>query len=153
MKAAPATLSNDIKVLTENENKYKDALKTCQSSERATQTAARKVEQALRAEEMAQKKLEEAQLAFKQAKQNHVAAQESDKKANTEERMAQQASAKVEMMLQKTREKVRVGLLQQQDAFLVSRANELKQEKLEWEKSSAKYLEEAKALREAAKNN
>lgn len=152
MKPTPAMLTNDIKVLTDNENKYKDSLKACQSTERATQMAARKVEQALRAEEMAQKKLEEAQLAFAEAKKNHLAAQESDKKAIAEERLAQQSSAKIETVLQTTREKVRVGLLKQQDAFLVSRANELKKEKLEWEKSSEKYLEEAKALRKTAEN-
>ena len=150
MKAPPLTLSNDIKTLIATESKQKDAMKVCQSIERATQMAERKVEQALRAEEMAQKKLEEAQLAFKEARQNHAAAQEADRKAKLEERNAQQSSAKIETMLQKTRERVRVGLVQQQDAYLLLRTNELKKEKQECEKSSKKDLEEAKALKAKA---
>jgi len=147
MKPPPASLSNDIKMLTDSENKQKDALKACQSSERNVQMAERKVEQARRAEEMAQKRLEEAQLAFKEAKQNHLNAQDGDRKAKAEERLALQSSTKIDSMLQRTSEKVRIGLLQQQDAFLVSRANELKKEKLECETSSKKSLEEAKALK------
>jgi len=151
MKPRSASLSNDVKLLTDTEIRHRDALRACQSTERATQVEARKVEQTLKAEEMAQKRLEEAQLAFKEAKRDHVTAQEADKKAKAEERMALQSSTKIESLLQKTRDKVRVGLLQQQDAFLVSKANELKKEKMECEKSSQTNLNEAKALRIKAK--
>jgi curved DNA-binding protein CbpA len=147
MKPPPASLSNDIKMLTDSENKQKDDLRACQSFERNVRMAERKVEQARRAEEMAQKRLEEAQLAFKEAKQNHLNAQDGDRKAKAEERLALQSSTKIDSMLQRTSEKVRIGLLQQQDVFLVSRANELKKEKLECETSSKKSLKEAKALR------
>ena len=105
------------------------------------------------AEEMAKKRLEEAQRALQEAKKNHIAAQDASRKASTEERMALQASTKVESELQKTREKVRVGLLQQQDAFLAGRANELKKEKIESEKLSKDYMNEAKALRIKAQKN
>ena len=151
MKAPPATLSNDIDQLLDTEVKQKEANKACQSAERATQMAARKVEQAQSAEEMAQKRLEEAQKAFQEAKKNYLAAQEASKKASNEERIALQSSTKIETQLQKTRDKVRAGLLQQQDVFLVSRANELKKEKLECEKASKDYMNEAKALRIKAK--
>lgn len=151
MKPPPTTLSNDIKLLTDTEANQKEAIKACQSAERATQMAVRKVEQAQSAEEMAQKRLEEAQKALKDAKMTHLAAQDAKKKASNEERMALQSSTKIETQLQKARDKVRTGLLQQQDAFLGSRANELKKEKLECEKSSNEYMKEAKALRIKAK--
>lgn len=146
MKPPPASLSNEIKLLTDTEVKQKEALRTYQTTERATQSMARKVEQALKTEEMAQRRLEEAQKAFKEAKRNYTAALEDDRKAKAEERLALQSSTKLDTTLQKTREKVRVGLLQQQDAFLVSRANELKKEITECEKSSENYLKEAKEL-------
>ena len=147
MKAPPAVLKNDIKALTDTETKQKEATKLCQATERATQMAERKVGQALRAEELAQKKLEEAQLAFQEAKKTHQQAQEAERKTKAEEKTAQQSVAKIETMLQRTREKVRVGLVQQQDAYLQLKTNELKQQKLECEKSSENYLNEAKALK------
>jgi curved DNA-binding protein CbpA len=151
MKPPPASLKSEIKLLTNTEIKHRDAQKACQSTKQTTQLATRKVEQALKAEEMAQKRLEEAQRAFNEAKQSHVAAQEGDRKAKADERLTLQSSTKIETNLQKTREKVRVGLLQQQDIFLVSRANELKKEKQECEKTSENYLKEAKELRIKAK--
>jgi len=151
MKPPPASLKSEIKLLTNTEQKHRDAQKVCQLTKQTTQLATRKVEQALKAEDMAQKRLEEAQRAFNEVKQSHVAAQEGDRKAKTDERLALQSSTKIETNLQKTREKVRVGLLQQQDLFLVSRANELKKEKLECEKTSKNYLQEAKDLRIKAK--
>jgi len=146
----PLGLSNDIKALTETEIKHKDALRRCQSTERATQLAARKVEQTQKAEEVAQKRLEEAKKAFKEAKTSHTSAQEENRKATAEEKSSLQSSTRIETTLQKTRDKVRVGLLQQQDVFLVSRAKELKNEKAECEKSSKTYLKEAKELKKKA---
>lgn len=151
MKPPPAILKNDIQVLTDSEAKQKKAAKLLQTTERATQTAERNVEQALKAEELALKKLEEAQLAVKEAKKNHQQAQEADRKAKTNERTAQQSFAKIETMHQRTSEKVRVGLVQQQDVFLQLKTNELEQQKQECETLSKNYLKEAKALKEKAK--
>eukprot|EP00531_Pseudo-nitzschia_arenysensis_P010212 CAMPEP_0116123906 /NCGR_PEP_ID=MMETSP0329-20121206/4999_1 /TAXON_ID=697910 /ORGANISM="Pseudo-nitzschia arenysensis, Strain B593" /LENGTH=430 /DNA_ID=CAMNT_0003617855 /DNA_START=73 /DNA_END=1365 /DNA_ORIENTATION=- len=153
MKAPPMSLSNDIKALTDTENKQKDATRVLQSTERAIQMAERKVEQATRAEEAAKKRLEEAQKALKDAQLNSAAAQEVDQKARTEERTAQQNSAKIETLLEKTRERVRVGLSQQQDAYMTCRTNELKKEKEECEKSSKQFFKQAKELKAKAKTN
>lgn len=151
MKPPPAILKNDIQVLTDSETKQKEAAKLLQTTERATQTAERNVEQALKAEELALKKLEEAQLALKEAKKNHQQAQEADRKAKIDERTAQQSFAKIETMLQRTSEKVRVGLVQQQDVFLQLKTNELEQQKQECETLSKNYLKEAKELKEKTK--
>ncbi len=153
MKATPMSLLNDIKALTDTESKQRDATRVLQSTERATQLAERKVEQAARAEEVAKKRLEEAQKALKEAQLNSAAAQEVDRKARTEERTAQQNSAKIETILEKNRERVRVGLSQQQDAYMTCRTNELKKEKVECEKSSKKFSEQAKELKTKAKKN
>ena len=152
MKSTQGTLTSDIKLLTDTEVKQKDATRACQSSERAKQMAARKVEQAQIAEELAKKRFEDAQQALQEAKKSHLAAQDANRKASAEERMALQSTTKIETQLQKTREKVRSGLLQQQDAYLVGRANELKKEILECEKSSDNYMKEAKALRRKVQN-
>ena len=151
MKPPPAILNNDIQALTDSETKQKEATKLLQTTERAIQTTERKMEQALKAEELALKKLEEAQLALKEAKKNHVEAQEADRKAKIEEKAAQQSFAKIEMMLQRTREKVRVGLVQQQDIFLQLKTSELQQQKQECETSSKDYLKQAKDLKKKSK--
>mmetsp|Transcript_15929 Transcript_15929/g.39975 ORF Transcript_15929/g.39975 Transcript_15929/m.39975 type:complete len:425 (-) Transcript_15929:92-1366(-) len=153
MKNPPVQLSNDIKVLTDTENKQNDAAKELQSTERAIQMAERQVQQAVRAEKMAQKKLEEAQKALKEAQLSASKAQEFDRKARLDERTAQQNSAKIETALQTTRERVRLGLSKQQDAYLTCRTNELKKEKLEREKASEIYLNQAKELKAKAKKD
>ena len=142
----PKSLLNEIKVLDDTEGKYKEANKTQQLTEQATIMAARKVEQALQVEEMAQKELENAQRELKKAKQNHVTAQNVEKSAKVEERAAQQSTTKVETNLQKTREKVRIGLVQQQDQFLSKKSKELKTEKDECIKSSEQFRSDAKKL-------
>jgi curved DNA-binding protein CbpA len=142
----PKSLLNEIKVLDDTEGKYKEANKTQQLTEQATIMAARKVEQALQVEERAQKELENAQRELKKAKQNHVTAQNVEKSAKVEERTAQQSTTKVETNLQKTREKVRIGLVQQQDQFLSKKAKELKTEKDECMKSSEQFRLDAKKL-------
>lgn len=151
MKPPPAALKNDMKQLADAETKHTDALRTCQSVERATQAAARKVELASKAEETALKRLEEAQRAFRDAKQNHSSAQDADGRARAEERSALQSSTKAEAVLQKTRDRVRVGLVQQQDVFLDIRAKELAREKNECETVAKDLRDEAKALRRKAK--
>ena len=142
----PKSLLNEIKVLDDTEGKYKEANKTQQLTEQATIMAARKVEQALQVEERAQKELENAQRELKKAKQNHVTAQNVEKSAKVEERAAQQSTTKVETNLQKTREKVRIGLVQQQDQFLSKKSKELKTEKDECIKSSEQFRSDAKKL-------
>ena len=142
----PKSLLNEIKVLDDTEGKYKEANKTQQLTEQATIMAARKVEQALQIEERAQKELEKAQRELKKAKQNHVTAQNVEKSAKVEERAAQQSTTKVETNLQKTREKVRIGLVQQQDQFLSKKSKELKTEKDECIKSSEQFRSDAKKL-------
>ena len=142
----PKSLLNEIKVLDDTEGKYKEATKTQQLTEQATIMAARKVEQALQVEERAQKELENAQRELKKAKQNHVTAQNVEKSAKVEERAAQQSTTKVETNLQKTREKVRIGLVQQQDQFLSKKSKELKTEKDECIKSSEQFRSDAKKL-------
>ena len=142
----PKSLLNEIKVLDDTEGKYKEANKTQQLTEQATIMAARKVEQALQVEERAQKELENAQRELKKAKQNHVTAQNVEKSAKVEERAAQQSTTKVETNLQKTREKVRIGLVQQQDQFLSKKSKELKTEKDECVKSSERFRSDAKKL-------
>ena len=142
----PKSLLNEIKVLDDTEGKYKEANKTQQLTEQATIMAARKVEQALQVEEMAQKELEKAQRELKKAKQNHVTAQNVEKSAKVEERAAQQSTTKVETNLQKTREKVRIGLVQQQDQFLSKKSKELKTAKDECIKSSEQFRSDAKKL-------
>jgi len=147
MKLTQGSLTNDIKLFTDTEAKQKDATTACQSAERAKEAAARKVEQAQIAEVLAKKRFEDAQKAFQEAKKNHITAQDVNRKASADERIARQANSKLDSQLEKTRDKVRSGLLQQQDAFLVSRAKDLKNEILECERSSNNYLKEAKALR------
>ena len=142
----PKSLLNEIKVLDDTEGKYKEANKTQQLTEQATIMAARKVEQALQVEERAQKELENAQRELKKAKQNHVTAQNVEKSAKVEERAAQQSTTKVETNLQKTREKVRIGLVQQQDQFLSKKSKELKTAKDECIKSSEQFRSDAKKL-------
>ena len=153
MKDPSMQLSNDIKVLADTENKQIDATKELQSNERAIQMAERQVQQAVRAEEMAQKKLEEAQKALKEAQLSATKAKDVDRKARLEERTAQQNSAKIETALQSTRERVRLGLSKQQDAYLTCRTNELKKEKLESEKASEIYLNQSKELKAKAKKS
>ncbi|MGK3734379.1 MAG: curved DNA-binding protein CbpA [Bacillariaceae sp.] len=142
----PASLLNEINVLYDTEGKYKEATKTQQLTEQATKMAARKVEQALQVEEIAQKKLEDAQRELKEAKNNHVTAQNVEKSAKVDERSAQQSTTKFETNLQKTREKVRIGLVQQQDQFISKKSKELKTEKDECIKSSEKFRSEAEKL-------
>jgi len=145
------TLSSDIQLLTEAETKHRDAIRDHQSTERTTQSSALKMEQAMKAEEAALKKLEQAQKLLREAKQTAAQTQELHRKAKAEERMSLQASGKMEAMLKKRREKVRMGLLQQQDVFLDRKANELKKQKSDCEKSSAQCLKEAKELQKKAR--
>lgn len=147
----PAGLSNDMKTFIDTEIKERDAFKTRLSTERSTQMAARKLEQAFKAEEIALKRLEDAQRAFEEARQHYAVAQEVDKEATVQERLAFQASTKIETTLERIRDKVRVGLLQQQDLFLDKKAKELKKEIDEWERSSRNYQQEAETLRMQAK--
>jgi len=147
----PAALSNDMKTFIDTEIKERDAFKTRLSTERSTQMAARKLEQAFKAEEIALKRLEDAQRAFEEARQHYAVAQEVDKEATVRERQAFQASTKIETALERIRDKVRVGLLQQQDLFLDKKAKELKKEIDEWERSSRNYQQEAETLRMQAR--
>jgi len=147
----PAALSNDMKTFIDTEIKERDAFKTRLSTERSTQLAARKLEQAFKAEEIALKRLEDAQRAFEEARQHYAVAQEVDKEATVRERQAFQASTKIETALERIRDKVRVGLLQQQDLFLDKKAKELKKEIDEWERSSRNYQQEAETLRMQAR--
>ena len=142
-----ASLSNEIDVLDDTESQFKDASKTQQLLEQATKITARKVEQALQTEEMAKKRLEEAQRSAKDAKTNYVTAQNEEKLARSEERSSRQSISKLEINLQKAREKVRVGMLQQQDNYMSKKAKELKLEIAECERTSKKLKLEAEQMR------
>lgn len=143
----PSSLLNEINVLYDTESKYKDAKKTQQLTEQATRMAARKVDSALRAEEMAQKRLEDSQRALKEAKTDYATAQGVQKSAKAEQRLAQQSMTKFKTNLQKIQEKVRIGLLQQQDYFMAKKAKELKTEMAKCKKSSKTLRSEAEKSR------
>lgn len=143
----PSSLLNEISVLYDTESKYKDARKTQQLTEQATKMAARKVDSALRAEEIAQKRLEDSRRALKQAKNNYATAQDVQKSAKAEQRSAQQSIKKFKTNLLKIQEKVRIGLLQQQDHFMAKKSKELKTEMAKCKKSSKTLRSEAEKSR------
>lgn len=147
----PRVLSKDMGLFVDTERKQRDAAKACLSTERATQQAGRRVEQALRAEEVALQRLEEAQKAFDDARRSYSAAMDAEKDAQNEERLAFQASTKIETALDRIREKVRAGLLQQHDLFLFRKSKELRAEIADCERSSQMYRDEARALRRKAR--
>lgn len=67
--------------------------------------------------------------------------------ARSEERSSRQSISKLEINLQKAREKVRVGMLQQQDNYMSKKAKELKLEIAECERTSKKLKLEAEQMR------
>jgi curved DNA-binding protein CbpA len=142
----PATLSKELKVLQETEQLMKESLQTTTSTQRAISMAERKLEQALKAEIQAQKRLEEAERALAIARQNHEDARKLEADALLEDKTAKMNLDKVETSLQKTREKVRLGLSQQQDVYLDKLAKQMQAEKKELINSANELYSEAQAL-------
>jgi len=147
----PSSLVSDIDSLSSTEQEHRDSIRTRQSMERAAQAAVRKVQQAVKAEELAIKRLAEAQRALQVAQNNSAMALNFEKQARTEEAAAQQSLIKVETTLQKEQEKVRLGLLRQQDIFLDKKAQELKQGKQACELNAKNLRSEADKLKKVAK--
>ena len=84
---------------------------------------------------------------LKEAKQDFAAAQKFEKEAKEEERLALGSSRKFETNLQKSQEKIRVGLLLQQDLFLDRKAKDLKKQIDEFQNSSKRYRSQAEKLK------
>jgi curved DNA-binding protein CbpA len=150
VEVAPTALAAELQSLRDTEQDHRESIKLRQSTERASQMATRKLDQAQLAEIQAQRRLEEAQKALMEAQQKHSAVQQVYAQAVAEETEIQKAVQKVEQILQRTQQKVKEGLYQQQELYLDRRAQELKLEKAELEASAKSLRAEAVSLKKEA---
>jgi curved DNA-binding protein CbpA len=146
----PTGLLNDLNSFTASEQDFRESVRGRQAAELSALAATRTLEQAAKAEELALKRLEEAQRNLELAMKNVAMAKNSVQQAKLDEQKLQQSLIKTEATLEKTKEKVRVGLLQQQDLFMDKQAKRLKREIEECELQAKNFQTEANKLRKAA---
>lgn len=135
----PSNLSRDLQSLQEMEKLMKESIRTTQSTQRELSLAVRKYGQT-------QKRLEEAEKALMKAQESHAESRQLQADAMAEDNAARNDLKKIEASLEKTREKVRSGLSQQQDLYISKRAKEMQAEKEKLIESANSLYREAQAL-------